>query len=374
MSAGLEISERFIRAVVVPILRERHGALVERVAVGVHGTGSDVLGLDDEISRDHHWGPRAAVLLPDEAAGAVETVRETLAVRCPPAFEGHPIHHDRANRTGLCVDSVSSYLHWFLGTSRLPEQDEDWFALCETDLLHVTSGRVVHDPEGHWSAIRQRLSAYPERVWKKRVADWCMYVTGRDAPYNLHRVSRRGDAVVSRIYLGQALRRVMELGFAIERSYAPYPKWQYRGFRRLGGCAVKVLPLLDLLAADTGAPAGTASATGETRDGRPAADSGAPIDWRERVDLLIRINWMYAERLHELGLAPAPVRQPFDEGLTDLTLYASAKAIYETLPPAWREISFNQIESWEKLARLVLFDSGDYFQKKFGESRGGDGI
>jgi hypothetical protein len=285
------------------------------------------------------------VLLQDGDAGAVEAVRETLATRCPGDFEGHPIHHDRANRTGLCVDSIGSYLTWFLGTARLPERDEDWFGLCETDLLHVTSGQVVHDPSGQWSGIRHRLSYYPEPVWKKRVADWCMYVTGRDAPYNLHRVSRRGDAVASRIYFGQALRRVMELGFAIERRYSPYPKWQYRLLGLVGGCAPMVLPLLNALV--TEAPA-------------------APADWRERVDTLIRINWIFARRLHELGLTSAPSVKAFDEGLTDLTLYASAREIYDALPAGWREISFNQIESWEKLARLVLFDSGDYFQTKYG--------
>ena len=249
MPSALEISQRFIECEIVPLLREVHDGLVDRIAVGVHGTGSDVLGLDDQISRDHHWGPRAVVLLQDEDAGAVEPVRETLAARCPAAFEGHPVHHDRANRTAVCVDSISSYLRWFLGSSQLPQRDEDWFDFCETDLLHVTSGAVFHDPSGVWSAIRQQLACYPERVWKKRIADWCMYVTGRDAPYNLYRVSRRGDAVAAGIYFGQALRRTMELGFAIERRYAPYPKWQHRLFRTLGGCGPRVLPLLEELAA-----------------------------------------------------------------------------------------------------------------------------
>ena len=237
MPTGLEISRRFIEQLVVPLLHQHLPDLAGRIAVGVHGTGSDVLGLDDHISRDHHWGPRAVVLLQDQDADAVENVREVLAARCPADFESHPVHHDRANRTAVCVDSIGSYLAWFLGTSNLPRQDEDWFALCETDLLHVTSGAVFHDPSGVWTDVRRQLAYYPDRVWKKRLADWCMYVTGRDAPYNLYRVSRRGDEAAARIYFGQALRRTMELGFALERRYAPYPKWQHRLFKTLGGCA-----------------------------------------------------------------------------------------------------------------------------------------
>lgn len=339
MGGALEISRGFCEEVVLPVLRARHGDLVDVVAVGVAGTGSDVLGLDDDISRDHHWGPRAAVLLPDEHANRVGEIRATLAGKLPDAYQGYKVHLDPDNRTGVCVDHLSSYLHWFLGTSRLPEADEDWFGLCETDLLHVTAGEVFHDPGGWWTAVRERLAYYPDRVWRKRVADWCMYVTGRDAPYNLHRVSRRGDEVASQIYFGQTIRRMLELGFAIEKRYAPYPKWQHRLFRRVGGCSGQVLSILERVLEET--------------------------HWSKRVEGLIEINHVYAHRLAELGLTSPPKIQPFDESLTDLTLYASATELYAKLPPEWLTRSFNPIESWEKMARLVLFDAQDYFREKF---------
>ncbi len=344
MSTALAISDRFAGEILVPLLKRDHPALIDRIAIGAAGTGSDILGLDDEISRDHHWGPRACILLRDDDEDDFgDAVRRTLVDKLPVSFEGHPVHLDRANRTAVCVDSIGGFLHWFLGTSKPPERDEEWFALCETDLLHVTGGAVFHDPSMEWSRLRRRLSYYPDAVWRKRLADWCMYVTGRDAPYNLHRVTRRGEDVAAQIYLGLALRRVMELGFALERQYAPYPKWQHRLFKRLGGVAHDALPLIDeIIASD---------------------------QWRRRVDLLIEINHLYARRLHALELTEAPVRHPFDEGLTDLVLYSSATQLYAGLPPEWLRQSFNQIESWEKLARMVLFDREDYFQAKFGAGK-----
>ncbi len=339
MGIGLEISRHFCREVVLPLLASRHGALLDRMAVGVSGTGSDVLGVDDDISRDHHWGPRAAILLLDEDFDDCgDAVLQTLRSQLPRSFEGHPVRVERRNRTSVCVDSLGGYLNWFLGTAKLPEADEDWFRLCEMDLLHITSGEVFHDPAGRWTAAREAFAYYPDRVWRKRIADWCMYVTGRDAPYNLNRVGRRGDLVAAHIYFGQALRRVMELGCAIERRYAPYPKWQYRFFRTLGGCAPRILPILDRL--------------------------NATHEWRPRVEGLVEINHVFAHRLHELGLTGPPDIRPFDEGLADLTLYTSAREIYAALPAAWQEVSFNQIESWEKLARLVLFDPEDYYQAR----------
>ncbi len=340
MGTALEISRRCFDEVIHPLLKSHHAPIVDRLAVALAGMGSDVLGLDDEISRDHHWGPRAAVLVSREDRDQVGAISRTLAEHLPETYEGYRVHLDAKTRTGICVDVIDSYLHWFLGTDALPEQEEDWFGLCETDLLHVTAGEVFHDPAGWLTEVRSRLAYYPDRVWRKRVADACMVVTGRDAPYNLHRVSRRGDEVTSLVYLGQTLRRMLELGFAIERRYAPCPKWQHRLFSRLGGCSSEVLTLVEQVLAET--------------------------SWRERVDGLIAINHVFARRLAELGLTGPPQMQPFDDSLTDLTLYTSAKEIYAELPPEWLVRSFNPIESWEKIARLVLFDEADYFQEKFG--------
>jgi hypothetical protein len=64
--------------------------------------------------------------------------------------------------------------------------------------------------------------------------------------------------------------------------------------------------------------------------------------------------------------SPAPVLKPFDETLTGLTLYVSAKEIYQRLDPAWLACSVNPTEGWEKLARRVI--PGDYFQQKYRDS------
>src|SRR6185369_5744028 len=62
VSLGSSISLEFIESVLLPQLRESFPHEMDQLAVAVIGTGSDVLGLDDDISRDHHWGPRANVL------------------------------------------------------------------------------------------------------------------------------------------------------------------------------------------------------------------------------------------------------------------------------------------------------------------------
>ena len=51
---GRELARQFHADVVGPLLAESMPRL--RYAAGRLGSGSDVLGLDDAMSRDHDWG------------------------------------------------------------------------------------------------------------------------------------------------------------------------------------------------------------------------------------------------------------------------------------------------------------------------------
>ncbi|HEU0299458.1 MAG TPA: hypothetical protein VFR37_08395, partial [Longimicrobium sp.] len=58
---GLELSRLFFVEAVRPLLDAAFPGL--RYAAGLLGSGSDVLGFDTEMSRDHDWGPRVDLFL-----------------------------------------------------------------------------------------------------------------------------------------------------------------------------------------------------------------------------------------------------------------------------------------------------------------------
>jgi hypothetical protein len=77
---GIELSRRFYREVVQPLLNHHFGPLPHTAAL--IGTGSEVLGLDTERSTDHDWGPRLLLFLrPDDTARHGEAIDAMLTER-----------------------------------------------------------------------------------------------------------------------------------------------------------------------------------------------------------------------------------------------------------------------------------------------------
>ncbi len=61
---GLQLSKYFYKETVSPILKRHFPDLIYSAAL--IGYSSEVLGYDTPVSRDHMWGPRLQLFLPDE--------------------------------------------------------------------------------------------------------------------------------------------------------------------------------------------------------------------------------------------------------------------------------------------------------------------
>src|SRR5437764_1472562 len=97
MNDGRAVAERYYHDVVRPLLDRTLPGLAHGAAR--LGTGSEVLGLDDDMSRDHDWGLRLTLVVVDAASVlAVEAVLADL----PESVDGlptrFPTSHDPAVR------------------------------------------------------------------------------------------------------------------------------------------------------------------------------------------------------------------------------------------------------------------------------------
>ncbi|UFU08257.1 DUF4037 domain-containing protein [Ruania halotolerans] len=230
---GRSLARRYYEEIVRPLLLERWPGLPH--AAGRLGSGSDVLGLDDAMSRDHDWGLRLTLLVDETLVADVDA---HLAEMLPGMFlglptrfalSGHPeaVHH-------VEVSSPSRFAIDRLGFDpRAGLSVDEWLSVTGQAVLEVVAGPVFHDETGEIAQIREALEWYPGDVWRYVVAtDWIRIE--EEMPL-MSRAGDVGDDLGSRVIAARLVDVAMHLGFTLHRRWMPYPKWRGTMFRELPG-------------------------------------------------------------------------------------------------------------------------------------------
>ncbi len=230
----IDISHDFFDQIVKPVLEENYPDETAQMVFGVFGLGSEALRLDDEYSRDHHWGLRIDALMPEDIfTNKREAMLETLGANLPATFQGHELGEGLVAGAGIAPDILAGFLSRTIGINRPPETYEEWMGIPEEDIIHVVNGEVWHDPVGQFTAIRQSLQDYyPEPVRLRRMAHWCRYFSGMGT-YALKRAILRDNEMFAATAFGKTVRWGIQLAFMLDKHYYPYDKWLYTFFQRL---------------------------------------------------------------------------------------------------------------------------------------------
>jgi hypothetical protein len=228
---GIEISRAFFHEHVEPLADARLGR--SAYAAALLGMGSEVLGLDTEMSTDHDWGPRVVLLVEPEARTAADAIGDEL----PASYRGfsrtfgslaggapwtHPFE----------VSTVSDYFHAWIGFhDRSSATLLDWLSRPAMSFLAVTAGAVFHDGSGALTSARTAAHWYPDDVWRWLVACQWDHIS-QEHPF-VGRARTVGDRLGGLVLAGRVARDAMRLAFLLERRYAPYGKWLGPAFTRL---------------------------------------------------------------------------------------------------------------------------------------------
>ena len=317
---GLELARRFYFEAVQPILERRFPRLEH--AAALIGTGSEVLGFDDDMSADHHWGPRVQLFV-READANVE-VESVLAHELPTRFAGLPTNFGPPEESGsrllVAVEAgpvahrvelltVDGYMRELIGVNPLERfTPADWLVTPAQRLLEITAGEVFTDPVGELSRVGARLAWYPHDVWLlvmaglwRRIAqlehllgrtgslgvasrfqpvDRSLQTDGRTKSDRPEVDAASGvsgeDDLGSRLIAASLVHDLMRLALVQERRYPPYWKWLGTAYATLG------------------------------RAEEPALRAAlAAADWRAREDALTEAYEVAARRHNELDVTAA---------------------------------------------------------------------
>ena len=227
---GLEIAEKYYLEYGAPMIRKEFPELEGIVAVGLCGSGSECMGYDDELSRDHDFEPSFIIFLPPE-----EVVDRRLAFRLeraydklPDEFMGLKRNKDVSFDTGR--HGVVRAADFFLSKVGDPEGDltlEQWMSVSEHYLLEATNGKIFRDDLGLVTDVRKKLAYFPEDVRLKKLAGALM-LAEQASEYNYERLLSRSDTAAAQLAICEYVREVISAIFLLEKKYKPFYKWQFR--------------------------------------------------------------------------------------------------------------------------------------------------
>jgi len=276
---GLELAELFFESFGLPVVRKQFPEMLDKVSAGLIGRGSEVLGADDDLSRDHGWGPRFCLFLNE---GDFQRVGKEMERRLnetkPKEFEGIDLARHRTDP--ISVTTIDRAYHDLTGSAWPPSNLAEWAVADENGLCFARAGKIFYDPVGHLTARKHAFEQayYPEPIWEWRVASK-LHQMWDYGEYNIRkRLTKRNDSVAALVGQGYFVEAAMQLAFLLNCRFAPYWKWLHWSFTRLPSIANRLEPLL--------------------------ADLESSTNWAARAEKMGEICQFYREVLWEKDILP----------------------------------------------------------------------
>ena len=232
---GLELSRRYYETYGLPMLEKQFPEILDKIAIGLTGSGSECYGFDDEISQDHDFEPGFCIFLPEEEV--VDRKKEFELTRAynklPAEFEGYKksmLSPVGGNRHG--VFRCREYYEERVGTPDGLLTLEQWLTLPDYVLSEAVNGEIFRDDSGLVTAVRNNLSNVPEDVLKKRIAGNVLLM-GQSGQYNYERCLKRNDTGAAQLAINEFVLSTIKTCFLLNGKFAPYYKWSFRAISEL---------------------------------------------------------------------------------------------------------------------------------------------
>lgn len=213
------------------------------MAFGLVGDGSECLGLDDEFSKDHDFGPGFCVFIPEKEYDIIGEALAKAYEKLPKEFMGYSRNVTKQGKTRVGVKTIEGFYKEYIGVEGIPQSDAQWFIAPPERFLAATSGEIFEDNCGKFTRIREGLkNYYPEHLRRAMLAEE-LSMMAQTGQYNYERVLKRGEKVTAQLILSKYMEHTMNTVYLLNKEYAPFYKWKHTAMTNL-----PILPeIMDIL-------------------------------------------------------------------------------------------------------------------------------
>lgn len=231
---GLEIAKNFYETFGKKMIEENFPDKACEIAVGLCGEGSECLGYDDDISRDHDFDAGFCLFITEEAEKDYGFRLERAYAKLPKEFMGVTrslIPPAGATRKGVIV--IDDFYRNILGYGSAPDTVERWLYTPSSAFRAAISGEIFRDDLGKFSEIRNIIKkGYPEDIRRKKIAAHAA-LAHQSGVYNYERLISRGETGAAQLAIFEFVKHAISIVYLLNNVYEPFYKWVYRGMRDL---------------------------------------------------------------------------------------------------------------------------------------------
>lgn len=239
---GLKLARECWNTYGKPLIADKYPEYQGRIAAGLVGHGSECYGFDDDLSRDHDFGPRFCLWLTDEDYAAIGERLQADYEALPQSFMGYGPRESTARAQGAGrrdgVFRIGDFFESITGYRQAPSTNNphEWLMLDEATLAAATNGEVFADPLGKFLDTRQGFKTMPEDV-RLALISKRLGMMAQAGQYNVPRMLARGDGAAAWLSIGEFVQAAASLVFLLNNpitvGYLPYYKWRFAALRRL---------------------------------------------------------------------------------------------------------------------------------------------
>lgn len=256
---GLELSRGYYEEYGKPMLERDFPELLQYIAVGFVGPGSEHYGFDDEVSLDHDFEPGFCIFLPDEdiVDRRKAFLLERAYAKLPKEYCG--IRRQLVSPVGGSRSGVIRTADFYLAAVGTPDgrlSPDAWLHIPDYALAEATNGEVFFDGYGEFTRIRESLKAMPEDIRCKRLAG-NLLIMAQAGQYNFARCLKHGEPDAAQLACVEFVNAAMKVIFLLNKKYMPFYKWSFRALREIGGTETLAETLSFLLCGENTDPAVT---------------------------------------------------------------------------------------------------------------------
>ncbi len=207
---------------------------LDKIAVGLMGDGSDVLGYDDISSHDHDFGAGFGLYVSRDTYNEIGGELQAAYDRLPNYFHGIPKAPKTLNGVRRGVIVTEDFFRSLTGLSAPPSEESDWLFANEYGLAAISKGEIFRDDGGDFTkAVKAFRRYYPENIRRKKLAQG-LTCAAQSGQYNYLRAVNRGDTLTAELMAADFVRNALYCIFPITGRFAPIPKWRHRAAEELG--------------------------------------------------------------------------------------------------------------------------------------------